>query len=59
MNNQTIGAQIDRLAAVNDLLLKQDNQTCLDYKYDKMVAEMRNTSWDSEMASGSKNISCV
>lgn len=53
MNNQTIGAQIDRLAAVNDLLLKQENQTCLDYKYDKMVAEMKNTSWASDMASGS------
>lgn len=54
MNNQTIGAQIDRLAAVNDLLLKQEKQKCLDYKYDKMVAEMKNTSWDSEMASGSE-----
>lgn len=54
MNNQTIGAQIDRLAAVNDLLLTHDNQTCLDYKYDKMVAEMRNASWESDMASGSE-----
>jgi len=52
MNNQTIGAQIDRLAAVNDLLLKQQNQTCLDYKYDKMVKEMKNTTWASDMASG-------
>lgn len=54
MSNQTIGAQIDRLAAVNDLLLKQQNETCLDYKYDKMVKEMKNTSWEAETASGSK-----
>lgn len=53
MNNQTIGAHIDRLAAVNDLLLAQAKEECLDYKYDKMVNEMRNISWDSDMANGS------
>lgn len=49
MINTTIGAQIDRLAAVNDLLLNESHQTCLDYKYDKMVKLMQNTSWDSEL----------
>lgn len=55
MDNQTIGAQIDRLAAVNDLLLKDGNQTCLDYKYDKLCNEMKNTSWSSDMAKGCKS----
>lgn len=53
MVNTTIGPQIDRLAAVNDLLLKQEKQTCLDYKYDKMVKEMSDVSWTSDMANGS------
>lgn len=52
MVNTKIGAQIDRLAAVNELLLDQSNQTCLDYKYDKMIQLMRNTSWDSSQADG-------
>lgn len=54
MTNTSIGPQIDRLAAVNDLLLAQEAQKCLDYKYDKMIGEMRNISWESDMASGSK-----
>lgn len=52
MVNQTIGAQVDRLAAVNKLILDEANQTCLDYKYDKLVQSMQNTSWESETASG-------
>lgn len=52
MTNTTVGPQIDRLADVNAILLKQANQKCLDYKYDKMIAEMRNTSWSSDAASG-------
>lgn len=56
MVNTTIGAQIDRLAEVNAMLLKQSNQTCLDYKYDKMIKLMQNTSWDSDEANGGKQI---
>lgn len=56
MVNTSIGAQIDRLAEVNAMLLKQSNQTCLDYKYDKMVKLMQNTSWDSEEANGGKSL---
>ena len=55
MMNTEIGAQIDRLAAVNKMLLKQANQTCLDYKYDKMIKTMQNTSWESDQADGGKN----
>lgn len=52
MTNQTMGAQVKRLAAVNDLLLNAYEQKCLDYKYDTMINEMKNTSWDSETAEG-------
>lgn len=53
MINTTIGAQIDRLAAVNKLLLDQSKENCLDYKYDKMIKSMQNTSWESDVANGS------
>jgi len=52
MCNQTIGPPVTRLAAVNSLLLKESEQKCLDFKYDKMVNEMKNVSWDSEVANG-------
>lgn len=52
MTNTTIGPQIDRLAAVNELLLKESKEECLDYKYDRMIQEMQNTSWDSSVANG-------
>lgn len=55
MTNQTIGPQVERLAAVNDLILQTTNDTCLDYKYDKMINNMKNTSWDSEQAEGGKH----
>lgn len=54
MTNQTIGPPFTRLAAVNSLLLKENKQKCFDYKYDKMVSDMKNTSWDSEQASGGR-----
>lgn len=54
MLNQTIGPQVQRLAAVNRLLLTEQNQTCLDYRYDRMIAGMRNTSWLAETAEGGR-----
>lgn len=54
MMNDTIGIQVTRLGAVNSLMLEQSKDKCLDYKYDKMVQEMRNTSWDSGVAGGSR-----
>lgn len=52
MLNTTMGPPVTRLGAVNDLLLKISKTNCLDYKYDKMIAEMKNVSWDSEVAKG-------
>ena len=51
MMNQTIGAPVSRLAAVNKLLQKDE---CLDFKYDKMIQDMRNYSWNSKMADGTR-----
>ncbi|KAJ8962948.1 hypothetical protein NQ314_005665 [Rhamnusium bicolor] len=52
MTNQTIGAQVRRLAAVNDLIMNAYDQKCLDYKYNTMINEMKNISWDSTVAEG-------
>ncbi|XP_057668742.1 putative serine protease F56F10.1 isoform X1 [Diorhabda carinulata] len=54
MVNETIGPEVNRLAAVNDLLLRVNNETCLDYKYDKMIEELKNISWDSEASEGGR-----
>lgn len=59
MVNTSIGAQVDRLAQVNTLLLNQSKEKCLDYKYDNMINEMKNTSWNSDVANGSKYLICV
>lgn len=55
MVNQTIGAPVTRLAAVNSLLLDTYDQKCLDFKYDNMINELRNISWKSETAEGGGN----
>lgn len=52
MVNTTIGTPVDRLAEVNRVLLEQSKEKCLDYKYDKMLNEMRNTSWSASVAEG-------
>jgi len=54
MLNTTAGPPVTRLGLVNDMLLKESNTTCLDYKYEKMVADMKKVSWDSETAKGSR-----
>ncbi|XP_055535059.1 putative serine protease F56F10.1 [Wyeomyia smithii] len=54
MTNQTIGAPVSRLAKVNEMVMKQDDQKCLDYVYDKTVQQMQNISWDAEVASGAR-----
>lgn len=54
MVDESIGKQVNRLAAVNDLLLNATNQTCLDYKYENMINEMGNDSFTSEVSEGGR-----
>ncbi|CAO1329149.1 unnamed protein product [Diamesa hyperborea] len=54
MCNQTIGPPVTRLAAVNQMILVENKQKCLDYKYDNMIAQMKNVSWSSEVAEGGR-----
>ncbi|XP_055844315.1 putative serine protease K12H4.7 [Episyrphus balteatus] len=50
MVNETLGTPVQRLAEVNRMLLKDSGEKCLDYKYDKMIVEMQNTTWDEDKA---------
>lgn len=51
MTNSSIGPQINRLAAVIKLL-NPNKKNCYNYKYDKLIAEMKTTSWESQEAEG-------
>ncbi|XP_062136950.1 thymus-specific serine protease-like [Drosophila sulfurigaster albostrigata] len=50
MVDDSIDTLVTRLGAINNFLLKKSNKTCLDYKYDKMISDTKNVSWDSENA---------
>lgn len=54
MVNTSIGAPVSRLAEVNKMMLHVANETCLDFKYDKMINEMKNVSWDAESSEGGR-----
>uniref|UniRef100_A0A1B6MS95 Serine protease K12H4.7 n=1 Tax=Graphocephala atropunctata TaxID=36148 RepID=A0A1B6MS95_9HEMI len=50
MINETIGTPYTRYAAVNSLMMKENNENCLEYKYDEMIKEIKNTTWDADTA---------
>ncbi|GLV45531.1 uncharacterized protein CBL_02551 [Carabus blaptoides fortunei] len=50
MTDDKLGSSLDRLANINSLLLDTYEQKCLDYKYDKMINELRNVSTAGEGA---------
>lgn len=54
MTNTSQKEEISRLATFNKLMLNATNQTCLDFKYDKMIAEMQNTSWGASASEGGR-----
>lgn len=54
MLNDTLGEEIERLAKVNSLLLERGKEKCLDFKYDKMIDELRSIDWKSEVAEGGR-----
>lgn len=54
MEDENLRSPIDRLAAINRLLLTTYDQKCLDYTYDNMINTLRNVSWDSITAEGGR-----
>ncbi|XP_060655457.1 putative serine protease K12H4.7 [Drosophila nasuta] len=45
-----IDTLVTRLSKINNLLLNVTQTTCLDYKYDKMISDIKDVSWDSANA---------
>lgn len=54
MTNQDLGSPLDRYAVVNSMLLDTTKDKCLDFKYDKMLKDMRATSWNASASEGGK-----
>merc|ERR1719320_844947 len=48
MTDDSIGEPINRLAAVNDVMLGSDADTCLDHTYATFLAQLSETSWSGE-----------
>ena len=54
MTNHSIGDELDRYAAVNDMFLKMDDSESLDVSYHGYVEFMKETNWNSPIAEGGK-----
>ncbi|KAB0797058.1 hypothetical protein PPYR_11119 [Photinus pyralis] len=54
MEDDDMGAPIDKLAEINRLLMNANNLKCLDYKYDKMIQELSQNSWSSNVSEGGR-----
>lgn len=52
--NQTIGPPVNRLAAASNYVLDKTNISCLIYKYDDQINELRNISLTSPAAEGAR-----
>jgi hypothetical protein len=56
MNNDSLGSAVSRYAAVNQLLLDTYEQKCLDYRYDNMIKQYQNVSWEASSAAGGSTL---
>jgi pimeloyl-ACP methyl ester carboxylesterase len=54
MVDSSHGSELDRYAAVNDLILRTYEQKCQDFKYKKMITDLSQTSWDSSASEGGR-----
>ncbi|KAM0732821.1 putative serine protease F56F10.1 [Formica fusca] len=52
--DEKIGIPIDRLAYISNMMLNTTKEKCLDYRYGKMIRELRNITWTSEQAEGGR-----
>ncbi|PSN56520.1 hypothetical protein C0J52_14786 [Blattella germanica] len=54
MTNESIGTPVHRYAAVNEMLLNDGEENCLDYKYNKMINVLEQIDWQCEAAEGGR-----
>lgn len=56
MNNKTIGSYIKRLAVTNNYIMKELGDTCIDFKYMKVIQQLQNISVFSPVAYGGSKL---
>ena len=54
MVKDTSLSPIERYAKINQMLLNTYKQKCLDFKYDSMIKDLKDTSWNASAAEGGK-----
>ena len=52
--DEKVGVPVNRLAQVSNMILKKNGEKCLDYKYTKMIEELRNVTWAEQNKDGGK-----
>jgi len=52
MSDVSQGSEVERYAAVNDLILNTYEQKCQDFKYAKMISELSGTDWNNSASEG-------
>ena len=52
MSDVSRGGEVERYAAVNDLILNTYEQKCQDFKYANMISELSRTDWNSSASEG-------
>merc|ERR1711892_1488714 len=48
MTDESLGEPMDRLAAVNDIMLNLGQEECLDHTYESFLGQLTETSWSGE-----------
>lgn len=52
MDDESVGSELDRYAAVNSLLLDAYGEICLDHVYANMIQYLSNVSWELGLSGG-------
>lgn len=53
MENNSIASNLDKLSEINRSSLAEDRESCIDFKYDKMVNQLKNISIFAQTSYGS------
>jgi len=59
MSDVSRGSEVERYAAVNDLILNVYEEKCQDFKYENMISELSQTTWNSSVSEGGMKRSLI
>ena len=52
MSDTSRGSEVERYAAVNELIMNVYEQKCLDFKYENMISQLSQTTWNTSASEG-------